>query len=60
LVAQRIRRFARLVGPENLMAGADCGFGRPLLPDRLSQAGGAGSGAEIAVKVRIDLAQLKN
>jgi 5-methyltetrahydropteroyltriglutamate--homocysteine methyltransferase len=27
LVAQRIRRFARLVGPENLIAGADCGFG---------------------------------
>ena len=27
LVAQRIRRFARLVGPENVMAGADCGFG---------------------------------
>jgi 5-methyltetrahydropteroyltriglutamate--homocysteine methyltransferase len=27
LVAQRIRRFAKLVGPENLMAGADCGFG---------------------------------
>jgi 5-methyltetrahydropteroyltriglutamate--homocysteine methyltransferase len=27
LVAQRIRRFAKLVGPENVMAGADCGFG---------------------------------
>jgi 5-methyltetrahydropteroyltriglutamate--homocysteine methyltransferase len=27
LVAQRIRRFTRLVGPENVMAGADCGFG---------------------------------
>jgi 5-methyltetrahydropteroyltriglutamate--homocysteine methyltransferase len=27
LVAQRIRRFARLVGAENVMAGADCGFG---------------------------------
>jgi len=27
LVAQRIRRFARLVGPENVIAGADCGFG---------------------------------
>jgi 5-methyltetrahydropteroyltriglutamate--homocysteine methyltransferase len=27
LVAQRIRRFARLVGPENFIAGADCGFG---------------------------------
>ena len=27
LVAQRIRRFVRLVGAENVMAGADCGFG---------------------------------
>jgi len=27
LVAQRIRRFTRLVGTENVMAGADCGFG---------------------------------
>ena len=27
LVAQRIRRFARLVGPESVIAGADCGFG---------------------------------
>ena len=27
LVAQRIRRFVRLVGAESLMAGADCGFG---------------------------------
>ena len=27
LIAQRIRRFASLVGPENVMAGADCGFG---------------------------------
>jgi 5-methyltetrahydropteroyltriglutamate--homocysteine methyltransferase len=27
LIAQRIRRFARLVGPENVMAGGDCGFG---------------------------------
>jgi 5-methyltetrahydropteroyltriglutamate--homocysteine methyltransferase len=27
LVAQRIRRFARLVGAENVIAGADCGFG---------------------------------
>jgi 5-methyltetrahydropteroyltriglutamate--homocysteine methyltransferase len=27
LVAQRIRRFARLVGPENVIAGTDCGFG---------------------------------
>ena len=27
LVAQRIQRFARLVGRENVIAGADCGFG---------------------------------
>ncbi|MBX9829825.1 MAG: cobalamin-independent methionine synthase II family protein [Xanthobacteraceae bacterium] len=27
LVAQRIRRFARIVGPENVIAGTDCGFG---------------------------------
>ena len=27
LVAQRIERFARLVGPEQVIAGADCGFG---------------------------------
>ena len=27
LVAQRIRRFAGLVGPENVIAGTDCGFG---------------------------------
>jgi 5-methyltetrahydropteroyltriglutamate--homocysteine methyltransferase len=27
LVAQRIRRFARRVGIENVMAGTDCGFG---------------------------------
>ncbi len=28
LVSQRIQRFAKLVGKENVMAGADCGFGR--------------------------------
>ena len=27
LVAQRIRRFVKLVGAENVIAGADCGFG---------------------------------
>ena len=27
LVAQRIARYARRVGRENVMAGADCGFG---------------------------------
>jgi 5-methyltetrahydropteroyltriglutamate--homocysteine methyltransferase len=28
LVSQRIQRFARLVGKENVIAGCDCGFGR--------------------------------
>ena len=28
LVAQRIKRFADLVGKENVIAGCDCGFGR--------------------------------
>jgi 5-methyltetrahydropteroyltriglutamate--homocysteine methyltransferase len=27
LVAQRIRRFTKIVGAENIIAGADCGFG---------------------------------
>ena len=27
LVAQRIIRYARLVGRENVIAGSDCGFG---------------------------------
>jgi 5-methyltetrahydropteroyltriglutamate--homocysteine methyltransferase len=27
LVAQRIGRYARLVGPENVIAGTDCGYG---------------------------------
>ena len=27
LVSQRIQRFAKLVGPENVIAGTDCGFG---------------------------------
>jgi 5-methyltetrahydropteroyltriglutamate--homocysteine methyltransferase len=27
LVAQRLERFARIVGPERVIAGADCGFG---------------------------------
>jgi 5-methyltetrahydropteroyltriglutamate--homocysteine methyltransferase len=32
LVAQRIERFARLVGPERVMAGTDCGFGGRVHP----------------------------
>jgi 5-methyltetrahydropteroyltriglutamate--homocysteine methyltransferase len=27
LVSQRIQRYAKLVGKENVIAGADCGFG---------------------------------
>ena len=27
LVAERIVRYAELVGPENVLAGTDCGFG---------------------------------
>jgi 5-methyltetrahydropteroyltriglutamate--homocysteine methyltransferase len=27
-VSQRRQRFAKLVGKENVIAGADCGFGR--------------------------------
>jgi 5-methyltetrahydropteroyltriglutamate--homocysteine methyltransferase len=27
LVAQRIVRYAELLGPENVIAGTDCGFG---------------------------------
>jgi 5-methyltetrahydropteroyltriglutamate--homocysteine methyltransferase len=27
LIAQRIRRYADLVGPENVLAGSDCGYG---------------------------------
>jgi 5-methyltetrahydropteroyltriglutamate--homocysteine methyltransferase len=27
LVSQRLQRYARLVGAENLIAGSDCGFG---------------------------------
>jgi 5-methyltetrahydropteroyltriglutamate--homocysteine methyltransferase len=27
LVSQRLQRFAKLVGWENVIAGADCGFG---------------------------------
>ncbi len=33
LVSQRIQRFAKLVGKENVMAGTDCGFGWRSHPD---------------------------
>jgi 5-methyltetrahydropteroyltriglutamate--homocysteine methyltransferase len=54
LVAQRIRRFARLVGPENLMAGADCGFGGRTHPQiAWAKLEALAQGAELAVKPRI-------
>jgi 5-methyltetrahydropteroyltriglutamate--homocysteine methyltransferase len=33
LVADRITRFARLVGPERVIAGTDCGLGGRIHPD---------------------------
>lgn len=35
LVAQRIANFAGLVGPENVVAGTDCGFSQRALNPRL-------------------------
>ncbi len=34
LIAQRIRRYADLVGRENVMAGSDCGYGTWVGPGR--------------------------
>jgi 5-methyltetrahydropteroyltriglutamate--homocysteine methyltransferase len=54
LVAQRIRRFARRVGPENMMAGADCGFGGRTHPQiAWAKLRALAQGAEIAVKASI-------
>jgi len=54
LVAQRIRRFARLVGPENVMAGADCGFGGRCHPQiAWAKLEALVQGAERAVKAGI-------
>jgi 5-methyltetrahydropteroyltriglutamate--homocysteine methyltransferase len=33
LVAERIQRFAGVVGRENVMAGTDCGLGRRVHPE---------------------------
>jgi 5-methyltetrahydropteroyltriglutamate--homocysteine methyltransferase len=33
LVAERIQRFADVVGRENVMAGTDCGLGRRVHPE---------------------------
>ena len=52
LVAQRIRRFARLVGPENVMAGADCGFGGRCHPQiAWAKLRALTQGAELAAKM---------
>ena len=54
LVAQRIRRFARLVGPENMMAGTDCGFGGRCHPQiAWAKLQALVKGAELAVKASI-------
>jgi 5-methyltetrahydropteroyltriglutamate--homocysteine methyltransferase len=54
LVAQRIRRFARLVGPENVMAGTDCGFGGRCHPQiAWAKLQALVKGAELAAKARI-------
>jgi 5-methyltetrahydropteroyltriglutamate--homocysteine methyltransferase len=33
LVAERITRYADRLGPENVIAGADCGFGSRIHPE---------------------------
>jgi 5-methyltetrahydropteroyltriglutamate--homocysteine methyltransferase len=51
LVAQRIERFARLVGRENVMAGTDCGFGGRTHPQiAWAKLKSLGEGARIASK----------
>ena len=53
LIAQRIRRFANLVGAENLMAGADCGFGGRTHPQiAWAKLQALAQGAERAVKTK--------
>jgi 5-methyltetrahydropteroyltriglutamate--homocysteine methyltransferase len=54
LVAQRIRRFTRLVGPENVIAGADCGFGGRTHPQiAWAKLEALAQGAQFAVRSRI-------
>lgn len=53
LIAQRIRRFVKLVGPENLMAGADCGFGGRTHPQiAWAKLRALAQGAELALRPR--------
>ncbi|MBD7994533.1 cobalamin-independent methionine synthase II family protein [Arthrobacter sp. Sa2CUA1] len=49
LVAQRIERFASLVGPENVIAGTDCGLGGRLHPQiAAAKLQSLGAGARLA------------
>jgi 5-methyltetrahydropteroyltriglutamate--homocysteine methyltransferase len=49
LVADRIERFARLVGPENVIAGTDCGLGGRVHPQiAWAKLESLAQGAEIA------------
>ena len=49
LVADRIERFAKLVGPENVMAGTDCGLGGRVHPQiAWAKLEALAQGAEIA------------
>lgn len=49
LVAQRIERFAALVGPDSVVAGTDCGLGGRLHPDiAVAKLEALGRGAQIA------------
>jgi 5-methyltetrahydropteroyltriglutamate--homocysteine methyltransferase len=51
LVAQRIERFARLVGRENVIAGTDCGFGGRTHPQiAWAKLKSLGEGARLASK----------
>jgi 5-methyltetrahydropteroyltriglutamate--homocysteine methyltransferase len=50
-VAERIERFARLVGRENVIAGVDCGFGYGLPPSiAWAKLKALGDGADIATR----------
>ena len=51
LVAERIGRFAKLVGPENVVASTDCGLGGRVHPDiAVAKLQSLTEGAEIASK----------
>jgi 5-methyltetrahydropteroyltriglutamate--homocysteine methyltransferase len=51
LVAERIERFANLVGPENVMAGTDCGLGGRIHPQiAWAKLEALAQGAELATR----------